>query len=889
MSKRQRGSALLILLAAILGLPDTGTRNAYRAQPRDLPGMPDYTDAVVPPAPVKLVQARANTADDAKPDTVADTADSGSSGNSAPAQTKSSAPQMRSGVPEGFEPYTEAQKTLVEVHFGNEPVTSVMAEFTPETIEFLEPEKIVQALDGIRNRTALLEHLRQPLPTNSSRVCVRPGQQDCGTLAPEDVGVIFDARRFRADLHLDPDFLRRTDTDAETYLGEDADMDLGLVQNLSVNHAGNSDSDDRFSLFGRSRVGQGTRHLFSSWASTDEQDLSVDELGYRQDFRDHQFTAGLFESRIGQLTALRQDPVAGVSLARTFNRRRDLDNTFATDVDIVLNSRARVELLRDGRLQDVRFYEAGRHRIDTDRLPSGAYDLQIRITESGGRTRTLERFFVKSRRLAPEGERLWFSQIGRVHRRDRREVFPEDAGTMIARGGVQYRHGEQLGLGLAGAAIEDEGLLEFSTDWLSPGLQTHASVFADTEGGSGWLMRGSASRNDWRLIADAERIRTGERTPEDDYTLLQDDIDRQRVEIRAPAMGGQFFASWRHVRRNDTPGQSSTRMGYTRTVRLAGQQNLNISAQVGRTDGDAEALLSLDWRLTRQNWQHQARLAGRHSERSGDPRGASGQFRSTWQDGNTFNDELQVSAGVEAEDNLRRASLDAQHSWQYGRGRAGVSWEDRDERANRRVSSATYDTNLVATPDAAAVGGPELNQAGVIVDLRGAEGALFDILVDGKQRFVARGGRRAALTLPAYDDYQITIRDRGTDFVHYDGSPRRVTLYPGNVVNLKWELQRVFIVLGVLVDPDGNPLGGAEIEGTRSVTVSDPDGYFQGEIRGKDAALFARVNGGRCRLDTGPLEIQQGVARLGRVVCHPVTDAGDSGEMTAPADGSTRR
>lgn len=905
MNRRQRITATAVLLPASLAVPgvlDDGDK-AFRLAEANLVSV-QQVQTDVTPSPGRTPSQRAGKAEQSARDASSDDtaaparkaktslADAESAQPGSPSGPAGAAPDeraasgerdttpdngetedasMSAGVPEGFRAQTQPQETLIEVYFGDRLITTAMAEFTPDTIEFLEPGKVVEALSGVRKTDKLEAHLRGPMPTHGSRVCRRPEQDNCGTLEPDKVGVIFDDRRFRADLFLHPDFLVKQDSDASPYLAEPDTPGVGLVQNLSANYSGTSLGQDQFSLFGRTRAGHGTSHLFSNWVSTNEQDMSVRELGFRKDFRAHQVSVGLYQPRNQLLTALRRNPLAGIGIERTFNRRSNQALMSATDVEIALNSRARVELLREGRLHDVRFYPAGRHQIDTARLPTGAYNLQIRITESNGSTRTLERFFVKSQRLAPGGEKLWFAQLGQAYRRDGTRLWPRDTGTLMARSGVQYRQRDNLGLGLAGAAVEGSGLGEFSANWLTPELQAQGSVFASTEGSSGWLLRASASRGDWRLIVDSERIQA-EADARTDFTLLPDSVERERLEVRAPIVGGQTFASWQRLQRNDNGARRTARLGYTRTFRVGGHQTLNLNTSVSRSDGTHAARLSLDWRFTTTRWQHQARLTQRDSQRAGADDGTSARASTSWRDGDRLHDDLQVTAGVEADEQARQASLDGQYTWQYGRARAGLSYTQQEAGQDRRVSSATYDTNLVARSGDAAVGGPELNQAGLIIDLRGAPGALFDILVDGKKRFVARGGQRAAIALRAYDEYEITIQDRGTDFVHYDHDSRHVTLYPGNVKTLHWDLERVMIVLGVLETPAGKPLGDAVIKGTRGMTRSDPNGYFQGEIRGQDAKLFARTGDTRCRLDTGPIEPENGVARLGHVPCRPVED-----------------
>ncbi len=627
---------------------------------------------------------RTTPADENKPVEAAGAAASTSGGpddatDQPPGDSDAGRGSMRTTVPEGFKALTEPQKTMVDVSFGDRQITSTLVEYTPETIRFLRPEEVIRSLPNVQRRDELLKHFRGEQPTHSGQVCVGAKQKDCGRLEPDHIGVIFDERRFHAEVFVNPDYLADVDKETGSYLGTPDKPELGLVQNLNFNHAGSNPGSDRSSLFGRTRVGRGSAHAFSSWVRTGEQKLSVDELGLRKDFKKHQLNMGLYQPRNDQLTILQRQPLIGAGIKRSFKRERGRTATFATELEVVLNGRARVELIKDGRLYDARPYEAGRRSLDTARLPPGAYNLKIRITESSGRTRTLERFFVKSRSLAPTDENLWFANAGRLQRRNRDELFPEDGGTLLTSAGVQHRYRDGIGLGLAAAAIEDEALLETTLDWLTADGQAHASFFADSEGGAGWLLRGSASLAEARLIFDSQRVWTQSEPPTPDYALLPDRIERDRLELRLPARKGSYFVSWRRLQRNDTAEQRTSTLGYTRTLQLGGQQSLNLNAALTRTNGVHEARLAVNWRLTRSHWQHQAGLAGRDTDGSGAEPERSASASSTWQDGDTLDDDLQLSAGVETDDSKTRASLDGRYDWQYGRGNAGVSWIRPDE------------------------------------------------------------------------------------------------------------------------------------------------------------------------------------------------------------------
>jgi len=144
------------------------------------------------------------------------------------------------------------------------------------------------------------------------------------------------------------------------------------------------------------------------------------------------------------------------------------------------------------------------------------------------------------------------------------------------------------------------------------------------------------------------------------------------------------------------------------------------------------------------------------------------------------------------------------------------------------------------------------------------------VLVNGNPEMVVKGGSSATLTLPAYQVHKIALRDRGTDFVNLDSTPRDVVLYPGNVAMLAWELQRVMVAIGRLQDADGNILSRARIQGPGfdNLVFTDQDGYFQLELPESSLdSLYVETAEGRCNLQTGAAQIQHGVARLGAVVC----------------------
>ena len=111
------------------------------------------------------------------------------------------------------------------------------------------------------------------------------------------------------------------------------------------------------------------------------------------------------------------------------------------------------------------------------------------------------------------------------------------------------------------------------------------------------------------------------------------------------------------------------------------------------------------------------------------------------------------------------------------------------------------------------------------------------------------------------------IRPTGKDLLAYDSSPRTVSLYPGTVAKLAWNVAPVTIKFGRLTAPDGLPVAEASITGKDIWSETDDEGYFQ--IEAPDGIrLTVTTKEGRSFAMTLPSgQANRGIARLGSIVC----------------------
>jgi Mat/Ecp fimbriae outer membrane usher protein len=788
------------------------------------------------------------------------------------------------GVPEGFEAWFEPQRVAIDIFYGGRYLITTLAEYTADTIRLLNPADVAARVPGVLDPVTLATALSDSMAVNSDKVCREPNQPLCGRLSPDSAGLIFDDTRLRADLFVNRDLLASIAEADPRYLPDGTSERVSLVQNLSALVAGDDAGNDSFSLFGKTRAGMNGHYGFADWVSTRDQDLSFDQLGYRHDLRDQIITAGLFETSLDMLRGMNQDLLLGAGIEKSMHRRTDLDSIIATPIDLFLPVRSRVDILRDGRLIASGFYEAGNQRVDTSRLPTGSYVIEVVTTDAAGNVSIQEQLFVKSTLLAPPGEAIWFAEAGKVMQRGTPDTFPDELDITLARGGYRWRQASWLGLGLAGAATEQAALGELSATMMFERLEAGGELYKSSAGGWGVGMRTIMRRGDHTISLNTRHSEADRLPPPDQpqYRLIDNDrwlysaqltsrlSTRASLSISSIVSGGDGFESTRR-----------SNLRYSHFFSLPGNSLLTLTGDLGEVDGDARAAVGVQWRAFRGHWNHSAQIEIAASDIPADQDGVSAQVATRWRDLDILTDDLNAGLSAQVDRGGQGLTADVRHESEFGRGQAAVSHNRRDQFEQTQYL-AGYDTSVVIGQRGlpAIGGGPRGNESAVILDLREGKGTVVDVYADGQRQFSARGGRRVPLTLPPYAEYQISLIDRGTQLVNFDAEPRRLVLYPGDVATLSWSMQRVNIIVGRLQRVQEFcsevteecyslrlPMGDVRIEGLEGFVFTDADGFFQGDIAEGVGSLQARVGGDVCVIDISHLTAHEGVIRAPTLLC----------------------
>lgn len=785
-------------------------------------------------------------------------------------------------APPGFEDFLKPQQTMVDVYFGGVALGSMLAEYTPDGIEFLRPEELVERIPGALDRGALAQHLKGRLPRNSEFACGSGQPADCGRLEPEVIGVIFDENRFRADVFVHPSLLAVQERQRSRYLPAPADPEaVTLVQNLAAIASGTDGAEASHTLTGNTWLARGTDHVHAQWYNTQAQSFAIDQLAWHRDRPGFSYVAGLFEARSDDLYFAQSALLAGGGAGRSLKLRTDIAGDSATRLQVFLDSRSTVEIHRDGRLVSSRFYDPGNQVLDTSALPYGSYDVEIRVVDAGGRVQAFNRFFIKTTQLAPAGEPQWYLEGGEVMRRSVDSLLPEDAGTPQLRGAWRSRLREDLGYSVAGAAVDTHALAEGAMTWLQPRFSITGGGMLSTQGDNGLTISASGR---WGDLTGSIGLRQSNAARQawstSDYQLVPGSSESRSAGLNYPVARGQLSASLMNNRAEGVDSDIYS-LRYSRNLIAGLFPPMFLNAQLSRSDGDLVATLGISINGFGQHWSWRLEpgLQHRVPEQGPDADVAVLAASASWRDGERFAEDLEVIGRASIEDTNESLGMGVRYLSGYGRLEAGTDLVRAEDGDSRRFN-VRYETSVVATSDHVGFGGQQNATGGVLLDLRSApEDAEFDVYVDNRRLASARGGRQQPLMLGAYNSYDIRLVDRGLTLLNFDGAARKVTIYPGTVASLAYKVERAVIAFGRLMQAEAcsgadctpalQPMANARLIGVSGLAMTEEDGRFQAELLTSVRRLTVRRSGSECAVELPEPKWVNGMMLLGDLVCTP--------------------
>jgi hypothetical protein len=784
------------------------------------------------------------------------------------------------GEPDGFANLTEARTLLVDIYFGGVRRGEARISTAPGSIRFVEPAVVLALLPEVTDPAEVEAALSaESLAANAQLACSTTADPArCGRLVPDVAGVIFDRDRFRLDVFLNPRFLEVTDNIEQAYIPT-PQKGLAMINQVGAVVSGEVGAEATYYNFQDSIVlASGERRLRAELSYADEIGFGVERLAFEWDQPGLRYSAGALFAPGSEIAGRRK--LLGLGLESQIDTRLDRDEMLGSPVVVYLDQRARVDIVRDGRVLYSAIYEAGNQEIDTSTLPDGSYNIVLRIDEPGRPEREERRFFSKSRQIPSLGRTDFFA-FGGVLIDDAERGSLDATDHPYVQGGVAHRLSANWALS-GGIEASDLGASgQIAATWISPVALVRASAVADDDGTYGGILQlMSAGTTRLSFNFDLRRIEAAA------------DATAPPLPVAAPAFGavgigeghgsysqanGVISYSLANVRlmgsfafRDDESDRARYSIGPSVEwdVLRKGPFTLTLRGDATATERGSAGFAGLSLRMLGGRSTLTALGGARASTFDGDETGEgpvaalSGSLSRDLADG-----ELSLGAGYEHQPMQDNLVLSTEYRHHLGTFAGDFV---RSDTAAAAVSqySVGFQTTFAAGAGALEVAGKTTTESLIVARVAGARsGDRFEVLVNEQLAGLIDGPMPFTLALPPYRAYEVRIRSVGEDLLAYDNATRRIGLYPGTVARLDWRAAPVTIRFGRLVGPDGIPVRGASITAKGVWSETDDDGYFQVEAP-EDAALTVTTRDGRSfELTLPPAPRGGDIARVGDVVC----------------------
>lgn len=768
------------------------------------------------------------------------------------------------GPPPGFEDL-EPDTTVVDVIYGGLRLGTAEVEVTPARLRFRDPAAVVRLVPDVIGEEEVEAALTGWLDPHLDRSCPLDAKPECRRLSPDVAGIIYDRRAFTVRIFLADVYLSSLAAHGPTpppapHAG------LSWMPVVRASADGTSEELRALDVDGTSVVAYDEARVRVVGGYSTLSAGHLDEARGELDLPGLRLGAGLYQGLGSRFV----DPgrLLGVTLGTFTDALLDREADRATPLEVTLPRAARVTVRRDGRQVIAVDLPAGTHRLDTARLPDGAYDLDLHIREDGGAERDEVVYFVKTAILPPHDHPLFIGQIG----------VPFDADEPHVEGLARAVHRVVGGFGLGGALAlrDDHALVEGQVILQAGYLAASAGGLATTDLDFGGAASLSFHAGPFWSSLDAEVMVRG---------LTASGAQRGPSEgwigpdgLRAAGSLG-LSLGWMDLQ---TSGQWYDGQGFAlrhadASVRLAlasvGGFGLEL---LGRGSYDGEALEGQASLLVRWVSPHVACVSeGGASVASGGAAVPTGEVRVALRDEDWLTDRLEADVVAVHDRDRSEVRVGALYEGAGGiwTGAATSPLDGGPARMSGTVAlAATVDG------DGFAIGGDGLRDAALVLDVGGPGGDdTVDVELAGGSRFgpprdarIIRvpTGRRTVVPVIGYGIYKVRARPSGKAMLEVDGHPSTVVLFPGNVVTLRVRADRVVSVFARARRPDGTAVADARVSGGAVASATDADGYFEVRVVGGATLELRDAADAICHIQIpSSIVAPEGYAELGPLAC----------------------
>jgi len=752
---------------------------------------------------------------------------------------------MGDGVPAGFEALMDAQTLVVEVRFNERKVGTALVTADADTLSFEEPDKVVALLPGIKDADALTELLKISYPTNGHLVCFSKDEPaGCGQIDPEPVAIIYNSSILLLDIYIGQSLQDVQSADGARYLPP-PDERISSILSIDTIISNTSDGANSLDLATRALSSYGSGNLMAEAdfnTRTDQTRLRTARVTHL--FRDHSLTAGSYIFESG--STLNNLDILGANFESSLRTRVDLDDAFSTELAIFLPRRAQVQMIVDERAYVSESYAAGNQALNTRSLPSGTYEVEIRVFDPVSGVRSETRLFTKSTSIPPRGETVFGLTFGIPLVFEDGDVIPELTDISLGSLNIARRFTDHTAWNLNIMGVNSVALAEAQYLFLGPNLSMQFSLGAGSEQIRSGTFRLGYTNSIMSLSLSSTWFRANDSL-----------VNEETLESVIPDEFTQHSVSWtRSYEQTALNARYSRRtVGSTReTERTIEDINIvlrHLIFRVGTLRTNLEVSL---------NQNNEGRTYGIGIVMAVDePRARSdlGLHVTQFPEGE---DEIigSINHNLLADiENPIRWETTLRSELEKNREGLGLSgsiedenygisfnsdWNSINAKQSTRNTAFRFSTQLGIDDRGFAMGGTDVGQSGVILDVVGVQQDLeYDFFINGIRSGVGRVGRTRFIGLPPLREYTIKLVPRSNLTSGLTEDTFRFSVFPGTIYRIDAEFRVRALLVATIVDENGEPVRNAFVNRVSDPALIDADGFFSAEVSPRELLRVART------------------------------------------------
>ncbi|OAT27308.1 alpha-fimbriae usher protein [Buttiauxella ferragutiae ATCC 51602] len=722
-------------------------------------------------------------------------------------------------IPAGFEILAQGIQERVDVVIAAKHVGLFDAIVSLDSVKFLEPEKVLAALElpvkpTDRDYQQILNALAAPLARNDILACSY-GQQStgCGFIKTDSVDAIYDNNENSVTLFIKKEWLPASGEQSLYLSPTTTDVVNAFIHQQDMNFLAQEDFSN-FYIQGSGALGVsdnsyiGGDWSFSASQNEDDYDNQADlnDLYYRYDIGQRYYTQlGRMDSRMlfnnqggnFNFSFLPLGAIDGVRIGTTMSYLNREQAGQGTPLTILLTRSARVDAYRNEQLLGSFYLSPGNQNIDNALFPSGSYNVSLRVYESNQLVRTESAPFTKTGGL-DDGKAHWFIQGGKISDSDTQDNAAFQAG-------VRVPLISTLSFTLGTAAVDSAGYIEPGIDY-SQDLDAAGTVdligrlFHSTEGSQGnseqinWSANNMPGLNIYRFSSSGDHC-SSTQNDSNDYSS-QGCYESLNATLTANALAWNFMLGYIRTKNNSdyhTPWeedksyednllQQASENNTSKTLQFSASRAFSRSDWIFNTtlgvfrredDGfngtDNGVYLSLSVnqspRADETGNSQSTRLSTDYRDSENQPSQLSYNVAHSWYQDRDKHKELTLEAGGINTDTLD-TGISGRLEGQYGNLSSALS-DSYDQQDNKHTTafSGTWSSTVAASREGIHWGAAGFNEpsSAVLVDIEDSagvdEGIAVDAQVSGNRTAHITQGGAALFPLMGFEPAVVDVSD----------------------------------------------------------------------------------------------------------------------------------